>query len=145
MLDILEQMYPQKEYIDIELLGVDLLDDLGIEPLDYKLRMQKDKRYNTWVTEVNGWVKNRIDYTQRPRSWGQYVTEIDAIRTDVNKLIEQTIRLIDDIYKKGRYTKERWKRIEEQIDVFRRHIFAENHLPISAVIHIVFTQKGKII
>ncbi|MFR8710953.1 MAG: hypothetical protein ACLVEN_01810 [Anaerotignum lactatifermentans] len=143
MLDILEQMYPQKEYIDIELLGVDLLDDLGIEPLDYKLRMQKDKRYNTWVTEVNGWVKNRIDYTQRPRSWGQYVTEIDAIRTDVNKLIEQTIRLIDDIYKKGRYTKERWKRIEEQIDVFRRHIFAENHLPISAVDPYCLYSEGK--
>lgn len=100
MLDILEQMYPQKEYIDIELLGVDLLDDLGIEPLDYKLRMHKDRRYNTWVSEVNGWVKIRIDYTQRPESWGQYVAEVDEIRTDVNELIEQTIRLIDDIYKK---------------------------------------------
>ena len=107
MLDILEQMYPQKEYIDIELLGVDLLDDLGIEPLDYKLRMHKDRRYNTWVSEVNGWVKIRIDYTQRPESWGQYVAEVDEIRTDVNELIEQTIRLIDDIYKKGRFTKER--------------------------------------
>lgn len=97
MLDILEQMYPQKEYIDIELLGVDLLDDLGIEPLDYKLRMHKDRRYNSWVSEVNGWVKIRIDYTQRPESWGQYVAEVDEIRTDVNELIEQTIRLIDDI------------------------------------------------
>lgn len=70
MLDILKQMYPQKEYIDIELLGVDLLDDLGIKPFDYKLRMHKDKRVNSWVSEVNGWVKNRIDYTQRPDSWG---------------------------------------------------------------------------
>ena len=133
MLDILEQMYPQKEYIDIELLGIDLLDDLGIKPLDYKLRMHKDTRYNSWVSEVNGWVKIRIDYTQRPESWGQYVAEVDRIRTDVNKLIEQTIRLIDDIYKKGRFTKERWKQIEDQISVFRRHTFAENHLPISAV------------
>lgn len=133
MLDILEQMYPQREYIDIELLGVDILDDLGIKPLDHKLRIHKSNRHNTWVSEVNGWVKIRIDYTQRPDSWGRYVTEIDEIRTNVNELIEETIKLIDDIYKKGRYTKERWKRIEDRIGVFRRHTFAENCLPISAV------------
>lgn len=143
MLDILEQMYPQKEYIDIELLGVDLLDDLGIEPLDYKLRMHKDRRYNTWVSEVNGWVKIRIDYTQRPESWGQYVAEVDEIRTDVNELIEQTIRLIDDIYKKGRFTKERWKRIESRVGVFRMHTFAENHLPVSAVDPYCIYSEGK--
>ena len=143
MLDILEQMYPQKEYIDIELLGVDLLDDLGIEPLDYKLRMHKDRRYNTWVSEVNGWVKIRIDYTQRPESWGQYVAEVDEIRTDVNELIEQTIRLIDDIYKKGRFTKERWKRIESRVGVFRMHTFAENHLPVSAVDPYFIYSEGK--
>ena len=143
MLDILEQMYPQKEYIDIELLGVDLLDDLGIEPLDYKLRMHKDRRYNTWVSEVNGWVKIRIDYTQRPESWGQYVAEVDEIRTDVNELIEQTIRLIDDIYKKGRFTKERWKRIESRVGVFSMHTFAENHLPVSAVDPYCIYTEGK--
>ena len=143
MLDILEQMYPQKEYIDIELLGVDILDDLGIEPLDYKLRIHKSKRYNSWVSEVNGWVKIRIDYTQRPDSWGRYVSEIDEIRTDVNELIEQTIRGIDDIYKKGRSTKRRWERIEKQIEVFRRHTFAENHLPVSAVDPYCLYSEGK--
>ena len=143
MLDILKQMYPQKEYIDIELLGVDLLDDLGIRPFDYKLRMQKDKRVNSWVSEVNGWVKNRIDYTQRPDSWGKYVAEIDEIRTSVNELVVQTIKLLDDIYKKGRYTKERWKRIEGRIDVFRIHTFAENHLPISAVDPYCLYSEGK--
>ena len=143
MLDILKQAYPQKEYIDIELLGVDLLDDLGIEPLDYKLRMHKDRRYNTWVSEVNGWVKIRIDFAQRPESWGQYVAEIDEIRADVNELVGQTIKLIDDIYKKGRFTKERWERIEEQINVFRRHTFADNHLPVSAVDPYCIYSEGK--
>ncbi len=143
MLDILKQMYPQKEYIDIELLGVDLLDDIGIEPFDYKLRMHKDKRVNSWVSEVNGWVKNRIDYTQRPNSWGKYVAEIDEIRTSVNELVLQTIKLIDDIYSKGRYTQGRWKRIERGISVFKRHIFAENHLPVSAVDPYCLYSEGK--
>ena len=133
MLNILEQLYPQKEHIDIELLGVDLLGELGIEPLDYKLRIHKSNRHNTWVSEVNGWIKIRIDYSLRPTSWEQYVAEIDHIRTNVNELIEETIKLIDDIYKKGRYTKERWKRIEDRLGIFRKHTFAENHLPVSAV------------
>lgn len=143
MLDILKQMYPQKEYIDIELLGVDLLDDLGIKPFDYKLRMHKDKRVNSWVSEVNGWVKNRIDYTQRPDSWGKYVAEIDEIRTSVNELVVQTIKLIDDIYRKGRYTQGRWKQIERGITVFKRHTFAENHLPVSAVDPYCLYSEGK--
>ena len=143
MLDILKQMYPQKEYIDIELLGVDLLDDIGIEPFDYKLRMHKDKRVNSWVSEVNGWVKNRIDYTQRPNSWGKYVAEIDEIRTSVNELVVQTIKLIDDIYRKGRYTQGRWKQIERGITAFKRHTFAENHLPVSAVDPYCLYSEGK--
>lgn len=133
MLDILQQVYPQKEYIDIELLGIDLLDDLGIEQFDYKLRIPKKNRHNIWVSEVNGWVKIRIDYSLRPSSWEEYVAEIDEIRTNVNDLVEETIKLIDDIYKKGRYTKDRWKRVENRLDIFRKHTFADNHLPISAV------------
>lgn len=133
MLDILKQMYPQKEYIDIELVGVDLLNDLGIEPLDYKLRIHKSNIHITWVSEVNGWIKNIIDYSLRPSSWEQYVENIDQIRSNVNELIEETIKLIDDIYKKGRCTKERWKRVEERLKIFHKHTFTENYLPVSAV------------
>lgn len=133
MLDILKQMYPQKEYIDIELIGVDILDDLGIEPVDYKLHIHKNNRHDAWVSEINGWIKIRIDYSLRPSSWEQYVAEIDQIRINVNELIQETIKLIDDIYKKGRYTKERWERVEKRLKLFRTHTFFENHLPISAV------------
>lgn len=45
MLDILQQIYPDKEYIDIELIGVNIVDDLGIKPLDYKLRIKKKNRH----------------------------------------------------------------------------------------------------
>ena len=146
MLNILQQMYPQKELINIELVGVDLYEDLGIKPLDYKLCIHKSNRHNAWVSEVNGWVKIRIDYGMRPTSWEHYVGEIDQIRVNVNKLLEDTIKLIDDIYKKGRYTKERWKKVEEGIGVFRRHTFAENHLPVSAVDpYCLYSEANKII
>ncbi len=133
MLDILKQMYPEKEYIDIELIGVDLLGDLGIKAMDHKLHIHKDKRSNTWVSEVNGWTKIRIDYSLRPATWNQYVLEIDEIRSNVNELVLETLKFIDDIYKKGHYTKERWKRVEERLKVFRTHTFAENRLPNFAV------------
>ena len=133
MLDILKQLYPEKEYIDIELIGVDLLQDLGIEALDHKLHIHKSKRPNAWVSELNGWTKIRIDYSLRPSSWQEYVADIDEIRSNVNDLIVETIKLIDDVYKKGRYTKDRWKRIEDRLKVFREHTFAENRLPHFAV------------
>ena len=133
MLDILKQLYPEKEYIDIELIGVDLLQDLGIEALDHKLHIHKSKRQNAWVSELNGWTKIRIDYSLRPSSWQEYVADIDEIRSGVNDLIVETIKLIDDVYKKGGYTQDRGKRIDNLLKVFRKHIFAENRLPYFAV------------
>ena len=133
MLDILKQLYPEKEYIDIELIGVDLLQDLGIEALDHKLHIHKSKRPNAWVSELNGWTKIRIDYSLRPSSWQEYVADIDEIRSGVNDLIVETIKLIDDVYKKGRYTQDREKRIDNRLKVFRKHTFAENRLPYFAV------------
>lgn len=133
MLDILKQLYPQKEYINIELIGVDILKDLGIDALDYKLHIHKSKITSEWVSEVNGWAKVRIDYDFRPITWDQYVHEIDELRKDASDLISQMIRFIDDIYKKGRYTKERWKRVDDRIKKFNAHIFAENKLPKFAV------------
>ena len=133
MLDILKQLFPEKEYIDIELIGVDLLRDLGIEALDHKLHIHKSRRPNAWVSELNGWVKIRISYGLRPSSWQEYVADIDEIRSNVNDLIVETIKLIDDVYKKGRYTQDRGKRIDNRLKVFREHTFAENRLPYFAV------------
>lgn len=101
MLDILKQLYPEKEYIDIELIGVDLLQDLGIEALDHKLHIHKSKRPNAWVSELNGWTKTRIDYSLRPSSWQEYVTDIDEIRINVNDLIVETIKSLMMYTEKG--------------------------------------------
>lgn len=133
MLDILKQLYPEKEYIDIELIGVDLLREFGIEALDHKLHIHKSKHLNEWVSELNGWTKTRIDYSLRPSSWQEYVADIDEIRTNVHDLIAETIKLIDDVYRKGRYTQDRGKRVDDRLKVFREYTFAENRLPTFAV------------
>lgn len=133
MMDILKQLYPEKEYIDIELVGVDFAHDLGIEALDYHMHISKSKRSNTWISDVNGWVKIRIDYNLRPSSWQEYVTKIDDLRTNTNMLIAEMIKFINKVYRKGRYTKQRGKRIYNQIDLFRKQICKENRLPYFAV------------
>lgn len=133
MLDILKQIYPDKEYIDIELVGVDLLNDIGIKPFDHKLHIHKSKRYDRWASEVNGWLKTRLEYDLRPKSWDEYIGEIDKIRTNVHELINSTLKLIDDLYKKGRYTPSRGNGVDEKLNVFRQHTFAENRLPYMVV------------
>lgn len=110
MLDILKQLYPDKEYIEIELIGVDLLRDLGIEAFDNKLHIRRSNRPNDWVSELNGWTKIRIDYNSlRPSSWQEYVIDIEETRRNVNDLIVETIKFIDDVYKKGKSTQNRGK------------------------------------
>lgn len=133
MLDILKQLYPEKEYIDIELIGVDLLRDLGIEALDDKLHIHKSKRLETWVTEVNGWARIRIEYSFRPSSWQEYVTKLDELRINTNNLVVETIKLFNDIYKKGRYTEQRGKKIVNLIELFKEKLLNENLLPYFAV------------
>lgn len=133
MLDILKQLYPDKEYIDIELIGVDLFRDLGIQALDHKLRIEKKNRHDSWVTEVNGWVKTRIEFSLRPTSWDDYIYEIDELRKEVHELIKETLKLIDDLYKKGRFTQARGNQIDKRVNAFRRYTFAENRLPCNAV------------
>ena len=97
MLDILQQIYPDKEYIDIELIGVNIVDDLGIKPLDYKLRIKKKNRHIQWMSDINAWVKTRIDFDLRPDFWNEYVAKIDELRLDANDLVLDTIKCIDDL------------------------------------------------
>lgn len=133
MLALLQQIYPQKEYIDIELLGVDLHGDLGIEPLDYKLHIHKENRRNSWITDINAWAKTRIDYYNRPNSWKEYVERIDCVRTIANQLVVEIIGFIDFLYKKRRFNKDKWDRVVEKRKQFNVYTFGDNLLPISVV------------
>ena len=133
MLDILQQIYPDKEYIDIELIGVDYLVDLGIEAMDDKLHIHKSMRTNYWISELNSWVKNRIEYGIRPTTWIEYVCKIDSLRKTVQELICDTNKLIDDIYRKGRFSNRRFKCVESGIENLRKKVFSDNLLPKSAV------------
>ena len=133
MLNYLKQMYPHKEYIDIDLVSVDILDDFGIPALDNKLHISKAHRPNPWTAEVNSWFKSRIDYTLRPKSWLEYVREIDDIRITVNELMLAMLKLLDELYKKRRFSKEQGEKVDNLKKVFRTHTFAENYLPTTSV------------
>lgn len=114
-LDIIQQIYPQKEYIEIELLGIDLLGDLGIEPLDYKVRIHKSNRNDRWITEINSWFISRVYYAYRPTNWSEYVSKIEEIRKVSNTLVEDAIQCVDYLYKKQFLSKERWAKVNSGI------------------------------
>ena len=54
MFNILNQVYPNIEYIKIDLIGVNYLEDFGIKPMNSKLYIRKEARLTNWVSEVNG-------------------------------------------------------------------------------------------
>lgn len=132
-LSILKQLYPDKEYIKVELVGVDLLQDLGIQVMDNKVRVPKSYRHNHWITELYLWEMSRVDFKYRPDSWVQFVSEVDKIRRQSLKLILETIACFDHLYRKQYLHKERWDRVISDIDMLKKLLSSKQLLPKSAV------------
>jgi methyl-accepting chemotaxis protein len=133
VVNILDHMYPDKEFIEVTLIGVDLLKDLGIEAHDYKANIPKRYRHNAWITEINGWVKTRIDYSYRPDSWEKYLSRVYEIRGAANKLITDTILCIDYLYKKQHINSELIKKLSGELNTLNELLHFELLLPKSVV------------
>jgi len=133
MFNILDQIYSGKEYIEVALVGVDLLQDLGIEAMDHKARVSKSNRHNIWITEVNAWEKSRIDYCNRPNSWNEYVKQIDKIRKAANILVSDTIGYMEFLYKKQLHNEKRWDKLTEDVSSIKQLLFHDILLPKTAV------------
>lgn len=132
-LNILKQIFPTKEYIEVELVGVDLLSDLAIMQMDYKVRIHKSNRNDTWITEINSWFISRVNYSGRPSSWNEYVEKVEKIRTTSNTLISNAISLVDNFYKKQRWSIDRWVKVCTGIATLSSLISKDLLLPISVV------------
>jgi len=133
LVNLLDQIYPDKDYIDVALVGVDLFKDWGIEAHDYKAHVHKSYRYKSWIVEINGWVKPRVDYYFRPEFWEEYVSHIDQIRIAANILISDTILYIDYLYKKQQYNPVLVSKLAKEISYLKKHLLYELLLPKTAV------------
>ena len=133
VMDILNQMYSEKEYIEVVLTGVNLLQDLGIEAIDHKARIHKSNRPNIWITEINAWEKSRIDYYYRLDSWECYVNQIDEIRRCSSNLISDAISYFEFLYKKQYLDKERFNKLKADINNMKQLLFNDKLLPKAVV------------
>jgi hypothetical protein len=133
MVDILSKLYPDKEYVGAELIGVDLFGDLGIQALDYRKRINRSNLPYEWITEINSWLISRINYGKRPEDWKEYVQRVDAIRRHALDLIRIITETIDYLYKKYFIKQERIDKLQQVFIVFKELIHAELLLPKSTV------------
>lgn len=133
VMDILNQMYSEREYIEVALIGVNLLQDLGIEAIDHKARIHKTNRHNAWITEINAWEKSRIDYYYRPDSWECYVNRVDEIRECSSNLISDAISYFEFLYKKKLHSKERFDKLTADISDMKQLLFSGLLLPKTVV------------
>lgn len=132
-LNILQQLFPSKEYIEVELLGIDLLSDLSIEPMDYKVCIPKSNRNDSWITEINSWFISRVYYKYRPSSWDEYVKKIETIRITSNSVISDAISLVDNFYKKQRWSHDRYAKVHTEMAILSSLISKDLLLPVSVV------------
>lgn len=133
MVDILSKLYPDKEYIGAELIGVDLLSDLGIQVMDYHKKINRSNLPYVWITEINSWLISRINYRKRPEDWKEYVQRVDAIRRNALDLVRITIGTIDYFYKKRFIDQERIGKLLKAISLFKSFLHDEFLLPKNAV------------
>lgn len=129
MIDFLSKLYPDKEYVEAELIGVDLLSDFGITAMDYHKRINRSHLPDRWITEINSWLLSRLDYWRRPEDWKEYVQRVDAIRQNALDLVHIIIRTIDYIYKKSFIDQERIEKLQKAITSFKNLIYNELLLP----------------
>ena len=133
MMGILSKIYPDKEYIGVKLIGVDLFGDLGIQALDYEKRIHRSNLPYKWITEINSWLISRINYAYRPEDWQAYVQRVDAIRREALSLVNIIIGVIDYLYKNRFHSNERIGKLKAAIDLFKNLIRNDLLLPKDSV------------
>jgi hypothetical protein len=133
VMNILSQMYSEKEDIEVALIGVNLLQDLGIEAIDNRARIQKVNRDNSWITEINSWEISRINYYHRPDSWKCYVNKVDEIRTCSSNLISDAVRYFIFYYTKNHHVKEKFDKLLEDASKLKQLVFSDLLLPKTVV------------
>lgn len=133
MVDLLSKLYPDKEYIGVKLIGVDLFSDLGIPAMDYQKRINRSHLPYGWITEINSWLMSRLDYGKRPEDWKEYVLRVDAIRRNALDLVQIIIGTIDYLYKKYFINQDRNEKLLKAITVFKDLTHAELLLPKNTV------------
>jgi len=133
MVDILCNLYPDKDFIDVELVGVDLLTDWGIRAFDYKKRIHRSNLPSKWITELNSWMISRIDYSHRPEDWIEFNKRVLKIRKSCLELNYTIIKYIDFLYKKRSIKKEQTEELINKITEFKKLTHTGQLLPKNAV------------
>jgi len=101
MVDIFSRIYPTKSFIEVNLIGIDLLGDLGIESLDSSKNIPLENRPDKWITRINTWCMNLIEFKYRPNNWIEFIDNIINVRKVVADAFAGLIKEIDTLYKKG--------------------------------------------
>ncbi len=115
MVKLLGRLYPSKETINVKLVGVDLLRDLGIKPYDYEKHISRENNLDQRITELNSWIINYAEFLNRPNDWDEYLKLVLTDRKTIVEIINDLINFVDRIYSKRQITRGKVAEIEGQI------------------------------
>jgi len=125
MVDILSRIYPTNPYIEVSLVGIDLLTELGISAIDNVKKIPLENRPDTWFTRINATYKNLLEYNHRPKDWIEYIGRVNDVRKEISNIFTELIQTIDSLYKKG-YVK--GTKVFDEVENFSHKL--SNHKPL---------------
>lgn len=101
MVNMLSRIYPTKPCIEVSLVGISLFEDLGIKAFDFEKKIPLENRPDQWITQINAYYKNLVEYKYRPNDWGEFIDNLMDLRREITDVLIGLINGIDCLYKKG--------------------------------------------
>ncbi|MEK3792953.1 hypothetical protein MKX42_14580 [Paenibacillus sp. FSL R7-0204] len=142
MVGLLDRLYPNKEFITVELLGVDIFRDFGINSFDNKRRISKENRRDWWITQVNSWLLMRVNLKHRHDNWDAYIKEIISLRKTVFETLSDFKNLIEFFYKHKYWNVSKSKSFFSKLDNLKLLMRKEYLLPIIVVDNFGISSEG---
>lgn len=144
--NILRQMYSNKKYISIKLIGKEtLLESYGIESIDTELKIENEKQIDPWLVELNIYAMSRIKNLYRLDNWSEFIQEINTEIKKIDYLTAKFITYINYIYVNGFLNENQINELQELLRIAEEYNLKKVSLPKCAFNkYCLFTEENTV-
>lgn len=96
VVNILSCLYPRVERYNVLLLGTRIA---GISVPDTEKHIPREKFYDKWITEINGFCLRLCKYKNAPESWKEVFDNINVHRNTITEFFEELLIQLGRLYR----------------------------------------------
>lgn len=93
----------RKRKYNVEIIGHEIIE--GITIPDMQKHIPAENLPWIWITQLNGWLNNLVEYDHMPPTWDECLQNINDTRAQIMLAISSLIQGLESLYKKGNVQK----------------------------------------